>query len=199
MDAPMTFNRMILATTALVSALFPLGLIAADDAASCTADPSAKVHVVILGKDSGLDGFPTEAIYEEGDLIDGERNGLWKRYYPTGQVRSEIHFSSGDAFGDYRLYNQTGELYEEGRWEHGMNVGKLRRFYPDGTIQQLLTFDSHGVGQGEQRHYHDNGQLEMVIQLSDGEESGDLIRLDREGRVINRTTFSNGSVVQRSH
>jgi antitoxin component YwqK of YwqJK toxin-antitoxin module len=55
------------------------------------------------------------------------------------------------------------------------------------------------VGQGEQRHYHDNGQLEMVVELSNGEEYGDLVRLDREGRVISRTTYQKGRVVQRTH
>ena len=80
-----------------------------------------------------------------------------------------------------------------------MNVGKLRRFWPNGTPQQILTFDSQGVGQGEQRHYHDNGQLEMVVELSNGEEYGDLVRLDREGRVISRTTYQKGRVVQRTH
>ena len=196
MDAPMTFNRLILAAAALASVALPFSLGAAHSEAHSTGEPSAKVHVVILGKDSGLENFPDEAVYEEGDLINGERNGLWKRYFPSGLLRSEIHFASGDVFGDYRLYNNTGELYEQGRWEHGMNVGKLRRFWPDGTIQQLLTFDSEGIGQGEQRHYHNNGQLEMVVQLYDGEESGDLIRLDREGRVLSRTTFENGRLVQ---
>ena len=79
-----------------------------------------------------------------------------------------------------------------------MNVGKLLRYWPNGTLQQQLTFDSQGVAQGQQRHYHDNGQLEMVVDLVDGEESGDLIRIDREGRVLQRTTFRKGHVVQRA-
>jgi|GEM_PF-915872 antitoxin component YwqK of YwqJK toxin-antitoxin module len=199
MDSSMTFNRFLLTAAFMAGVVFPFSLEAAPVEKHMDGDPSAKVHVVILGKDSGLDDFPTEAIYEEGDLVNGVRNGLWQRYFPTGAIRSEIHFAGGDAFGDYRLYNQSGELYEEGRWEHGMNVGKLRRFWPDGTIQQLLTFDSQGVGQGEQRHYHNNGQLEMVVQLLDGEEAGDLIRLDREGRVMSRTTFEDGRAIQRGH
>ena len=53
-------------------------------------------------------------------------------------------------------------------------------------------------GQGQQRYFHDNGQLEMLVELVDGQESGDLIRLDREGWVVSRTTYSTGHIVQRS-
>lgn len=164
-----------------------------------TTDPTPpETHVVVLGKESGRADFPAESIYEEGPMADGERNGLWKRFHSNGQLRSEIHYASGVPFGDYRLYDAEGHVYEEGRWEHGMNVGKLIRYWPNGALQQQLTFDSQGVAQGQQRHYHDNGQLEMVVELTDGEESGDLIRLDREGRVIQRTTYREGQRVQRA-
>ena len=161
--------------------------------------PESTVHVVILGKDSDVEGFPANAVYEEGDLVDGERNGLWSRFHATGTLRSEIHYASGQPFGDYRLYDADGNLYEEGRWEHSMNVGSLRRYWPNGSVQQILAFDGNGVGQGQQRYFHDNGQLEMLVELVDGQESGDLIRLDREGRVLSRTTYSTGHIVQRSH
>lgn len=161
-------------------------------------DPEGKAHVVVLGKDSGLDSFPADAVYEEGDLLDGVRQGVWTRFHANGTLRSEIEYASGDAFGEYRLYDERGQLYEEGRWEYGMNVGTLRRYWPNGSIQQILQFDALGVAQGEQRHFHDNGHLEMVLQLKDGQEHGDLIRLDREGHVTSRTTYRDGRIVQRS-
>lgn len=187
-----------------------LGLLLLSGSALSTASPSltggddpthaeGTAHVVILGKDSGVEAFPADAIYEEGDLVDGERNGLWTRFHANGALRSEIHYASGQPFGDYRLFDTDGNLYEEGRWEYSMNVGSLRRYWPNGSVQQILAFDANGVGQGQQRYFHDNGQLEMLVELVDGQESGDLIRLDREGRVLSRTTYSTGHIVQRSH
>ena len=55
-----------------------------------------------------------------------------------------------------------------------------------------------GVAQGQQRYFHDNGQLEMLVDLRDGQEEGDLVRLDREGRVLSRTTYRSGRIVQRA-
>ena len=37
-----------------------------------------------------------------------------------------------------------------------MNVGSLRRYWPNGSVQQILAFDGNGVGQGQQRYFHDN-------------------------------------------
>ena len=161
-------------------------------------EPTGSQHTVILGKDAQVEGFPADAIYEEGPLVEGLRNGTWKRYHANGGLRSEIHYTDDAPFGDYKLFTDDGLLFEEGRWEHGVNVGHLRRYWPNGTIQQMLTFDKNGVGQGQQRYFHNNGQLEMLVELYDGQEQGDLVRLDRDGQVVKRTTYSDGRIVQRS-
>ena len=198
MPAPMNSTRIFMSLLLLFG-----GTVFAQvtpDAVQSTPDaPKGKSHMVVLGKNSGIAAFPSNAIYEEGDLVNGEKNGLWTRYYANGEMRSQIHYAANQPFGDYRLYGEQGELFEEGRWENSMNVGSLRRYWPNGSIQQILSFDGNGTGQGQQRYFHDNGQLEMLVELVNGQESGDLIRLDREGRVVSRTTYSTGHVVERSH
>jgi len=182
----------------LVLALM-IGPVIGSSAYSPTADgdPKESQHVVILGKDAAVEGFPADAIFEEGDLVNGRREGVWKRYHDNGNVRSEIHYVHDAPFGHYKVFSDEGRLLEEGRWEHGVNVGHLRRYWPNGTVRQMLTFDQQGVGQGQQRYFHDNGQLEMLVDLLDGQEEGDVIRLDREGRVTSRTTYRSGRMMQR--
>ena len=191
----MKFDSLILMLSLVVAPVF--STLAHGNGIKNGGTPSPE-HTVILGKDAGVNGFPMDAIYEEGPMSDGMRNGHWKRYHASGALRSEIHYIDDVPFGAYKLYTESGTLIEEGRWEHGVNVGHLRRYWPNGTVQQLLTFDEIGVGQGQQRYFHDNGQLEMLVVLKDGREEGDLIRLDRDGRVINRTTYTSGHIVQRS-
>ena len=81
-----------------------------------TQTPSSPEHVVITGMDSGLEDFPADAIFEEGDLVDGRREGLWQRYHANGALRSEIHYHDDAPFGDYKVYSDDGLLTEEGRW-----------------------------------------------------------------------------------
>ncbi len=191
----MKFDSLLLLVSLMVSPIIG-GF--ANVATPFTEAPSQPEHVVITGLDAGIDDFPAHAVFEEGDLIDGRREGLWQRYHANGAVRSEIHYHNDTPFGDYKVYSEGGLLTEEGRWEQGVNVGHLRRFWPNGTIQQMLTFDKMGVAQGQQRYFHDNGQLEMLVDLRDGQEEGDLVRLDREGRVLSRTTYRSGRIVQRA-
>ncbi len=193
----MKFDSTILMLSLLVTPV--LGSLAHGHDREAPEQTNGPEHVIILGKEADVKDFPAEAIYEEGVILDGRRDGLWKRYHANGELRSEIHYTQDAPFGDYRLYSDDGNLYEEGRWEHGVNVGHLRRYWPNGTIQQMLTFDTQGVGQGQQRYFHDNGQLEMLVELHNGDEEGDLVRLDRDGRVVSRTTYSSGRIVQRAH
>ena len=196
--APMNSTRIFMSFVLLFGGTV-LAQVKPDAIKSVPDAPEGKSHMVVLGENSGIASFPSDAIYEEGDFVDGEKNGLWTRYYANGKMRSQIHYAADQPFGDYRLYGEQGELFEEGRWENSMNVGSLRRYWPNGSIQQILSFDGNGTGQGQQRYFHDNGQLEMLVELVDGQESGDLIRLDREGRVVSRTTYSTGHIVRRSH
>ena len=196
--APMNSTRIFMSFVLLFGGTV-LAQVKPDAIKSIPDVPEGKSHMVVLGENSGIASFPSDAIYEEGDFVDGEKNGLWTRYYANGKMRSQIHYAADQPFGDYRLYGEQGELFEEGRWENSMNVGSLRRYWPNGSIQQILSFDGNGTGQGQQRYFHDNGQLEMLVELVDGQESGDLIRLDREGRVVSRTTYSTGHIVRRSH
>ena len=196
----MKFDSFILMLSMVVTPILgTMAHVPGNDQKEPTSTPEDKEHMVILGKDAEVHNFPAEAVYEEGPMVNGMRNGNWKRYYASGQLRSLIHYTDDAPFGAYTLFTETGSLMEEGRWEHGVNVGHLRRYWPNGTVQQLLTFDEFGVGQGQQRYFHDNGQLEMLVELKDGQEEGDLVRLDREGRVVNRTTYISGRIVQRAN
>lgn len=192
----MNFDTTILMLSMLVAPV--LGSMTTGPGKSGGEVPQSPEHVVILGKDAQVQDFPADAVYEEGQMLEGRRNGVWKRYHANGEVRSEIHYTNDAPFGGYKLYSDSGKLIEEGRWEHGVNVGHLRRYWPNGTIQQMLTFDANGVAQGQQRYFHDNGQLEMLVELNNGEEQGDLVRLDRDGRVVSRTTYNSGHIVQRT-
>ncbi len=121
--------------------------------------------------------------------VDGLRSGTWKQlYHANGRpaFRNPLRHADDAPFGDYRArYTDDGVLYEEGRWEHGVNVGTpaplLAQWHARSRCSPL-TSQRGGPGTSSAT-YHDNGQLEMVVELSDGEEQGDLVRLDREGRV----------------
>lgn len=155
-------------------------------------DDENAVYTSVLGSESGVVGFPAEAIFEEGPEVDGERHGVWSRFHSDGAMRSQVTYDSGRPNGPYSLYDNSGNVMEEGTWTRSANTGELRRYYPNGILRQIFTFEGTGKRHGEQRYYHDNGQLEMVVNMVKGAEQGDVTRMDRTGRVISRTSFRSG-------
>ena len=155
-------------------------------------DDDRSVYTAVLGIESGIVGFPADAIFEEGAMLDGERHGVWSRFRADGAMRSQVTYEAGRPNGPYSLYDKLGNVMEEGNWTRSANTGELRRYFPNGTLRQIFTFDNIGKRHGEQRYYHDNGQLEMVVNMTHGAEEGDVVRMDRTGRVISRTSFRTG-------
>ena len=51
-------------------------------------------------------------LWSEGEFTDGMREGITKSYHPNGQVRYAGSFTNGKKFGEWRFYDENGELLE---------------------------------------------------------------------------------------
>jgi antitoxin component YwqK of YwqJK toxin-antitoxin module len=67
---------------------------------------------------------------ESGELLmegplnsKGEKNGLWKSYYPNGNVWSEGEFKDGLDHGIRKAYYENGQKRFEGKYENGRKRG----------------------------------------------------------------------------
>lgn len=59
-----------------------------------------------------------------GYLENGQRNGLWQAYYPTGVKWSEGEFRNGKNHGKSKVYYETGASRYEGLYIQGQKAGK---------------------------------------------------------------------------
>lgn len=82
-----------------------------------------------------------EHVYQDGKFLD-ERykpfNGVYKYYYPGGQVREEITYQDGKSLGPRRGYYPSGQLrfeYEVTK-ENPYSSGKA--YYPNGVLQSVI-------------------------------------------------------------
>ena len=138
---------------------------------------------------------PAYAAYakiEEGDYLHDQKKGVWKRYWPDGQVRSEITFVQGKALGPYKLFYANGRLEEEGNWQEGKHIEQMRRYYANGKLKEELVYDDEGTKQGVQRFYHENGKLALEVPMDQGAEHGIQRRFDAEGALLEERQFENG-------
>jgi len=77
----------------------------------------------------------------KGDTINrrdaaGLQEGVWRKYYKSDTLASEMFFHYGRHQGLFRTWSETGKLQTEVMFRKGnMEVGDGKIFYPDGTVK----------------------------------------------------------------
>ena len=56
-------------------------------------------HWIIKGYMVNDKAYPADATVEEGDYKDNRKEGLWKKYWPDGKLKSEIVYVLGQTGG----------------------------------------------------------------------------------------------------
>ncbi len=148
----------------------------------------------IYGRMKALKGFGPDQVIEEGNFQNSRKKGLWKRYYPSGDLKSTITYHRSRPNGPYAIYYPNGNLQEKGTWEYNKNVGEFERYHPDGTLAQDFTFSPSGKRDGVQKYYHENGNLEVRVAVKNGKEDGIMERYYPDGRLKERKLFREGKV-----
>jgi antitoxin component YwqK of YwqJK toxin-antitoxin module len=143
---------------------------------------------------AGKPGYPDGSIVEEGRYANGKRVGPWKRYWPNGRVMSEVTYRMGRPQGPYATYYPTGKLEEQGTWDLDRNTGRFQRWHPNGRIAQDFVFNAYGLRDGEQKYFHENGQLAVQVTIVDGKEDGTLERYTPDGQLQQVARFNQGVI-----
>lgn len=137
-------------------------------------------------------GFQPDATVEEGLYRDNKKEGVWKKFYPSGVLRSEITYDANKPFGPYAIYYENAQLEEKGTWQRNKNVGNFERYYENGELQQRFFFADSGKRNGTQYYYHDNGQVELEVEIINGKEQGVMKRYFPDGRLKEEKTLNDG-------
>lgn len=151
-------------------------------------------HWVIKASMKPTPGYGPDAILEEGDYKDNKKVGMWKTYYASGKLKSEIEHKNNRPSGKYITYYENGKIEEEGNWKNGINTGTFKRYYPNGQVAQEKTFNESGKTQGKVTYYYSNGKKELEFSSNNGVEEGEMTRYYPNGDVKEKKTFAGGKV-----
>ncbi len=144
---------------------------------------------VIFGKMRNLPDYKPENIIEEGVYKKSRKQGLWKKYFPTGEIKSEIEYKNGRASGVFKTYHPNGQIEEKGNWKGRVYTGDFERYYEDGTLAQKKNFNEKGKTEGVVEYYHVNGQLELSFSTDNGKEAGTATRYWPNGDIKETIEF----------
>jgi len=138
------------------------------------------------------EGYRTGNLVEKGNYENGRKQGLWKKYYPNGRLKSEITYVNSRPKGPYTLYYDNGKVEEKGNWERTKNTGSFKRYHPNGKLAQEFKFTASGKRSGAQRYYYENGNLRLEGTWQEGEESGQIKEYYENGDLMAVKNFNNG-------
>ena len=141
-----------------------------------------------------LPAYPAEAKVEEGKFADSKKLGIWKMYYPSGIIKSEITYTENRPKGYAKMYYENGKLQEEGLWENNRWVGDYKSYYDNGQVFYDFKYNNSGKREGEQKYFYDNGQTMMKGDMHDGKESGVWEERYETGDLRAKKSFNEGSL-----
>ena len=147
-----------------------------NDTINQTVDNKKQGYWIIIGNMRNLPDYNPSDTIEEGFFKNNRKVGMWKKYYPSGALKSEITYINGRASGAFSTYYPNGQLEENGNWKGRVYTGNFERYYEDGTIAQKKTFNEKGKTEGVVEYYHTNGKLELSFTTNNGKEAGKASR-----------------------
>jgi len=153
---------------------------------------------VITGNMINDPAFSSNSVVEEGNYTNDLKTGIWKKYYPSGELRSEIAFLNNKPNGTYTLYYQNGVIEEKGSWSRNKNTGEFERNYKNGNPHQRFQFSDSGKRNGAQTYYHENGKIALEVNIVNGKETGVMKRYNEKGTLQEEKTFADGIFVEGS-
>jgi antitoxin component YwqK of YwqJK toxin-antitoxin module len=79
---------------------------------------------------------------EEGEYIEGMRDGEWKSYYTNGKLKFEGKFIEDNPHGEHIWYWDNGKLRDKGNYIMGRKHGDWITYNIDGTPFLVITFEN---------------------------------------------------------
>ena len=101
------------------------------------------------------------------DIDENPINGLYKIYYPNGNVRMEVDSKAGHPDGTGKFYGEDGVLMYSAHFENGVLNGVLLNYYADGHVHNELSY-LNGKLEGEQKTFDEEGNLTVSAVFAHG-------------------------------
>lgn len=139
-------------------------------------------------------------IYSNGKVIgegivdaEGRRQGPWKEFYETGELRSQGKYKNGSREGEWVFFYENGKEEQRGTYLRGKPDGDWKWTYLNGqTWREEVFYD--GLEEGLAIEYSDSGKVvakgnylsgeregEWLIDLGDDREEGTYVAGQRSG------------------
>jgi antitoxin component YwqK of YwqJK toxin-antitoxin module len=98
-------------------------------------------HCVFFFYNQDLPMNLRDSTIQEGDYVNGKREGEWRTFYPDGKLKESVFYKDGFVDGKVKLYFPTGCPALEGNYFRGYWSGEFVQYYSDSCGKILCRRD----------------------------------------------------------
>ncbi len=127
----------------------------------------------------------------EGQVKDNLPYGIWRTYYPSGNLKNVANYDEGDVTGEFYQYfdKKPRQLMVQANYDHDLLEGEYFEYWPNGAIKAKLHYKD-GKLHGESLYYFPTGQLKTKGKYRKGEKKGKWLFYNQKGEVIGKKRYS---------
>ncbi len=155
----------------------------------------------------------TNHLYHEVFVNNGKREGNYKKYYKTGELKIDCHYINGKLNGSCKTYYKSGKLKLECNYINGKKEGILYSYeenyktqlnYINGNIEgkaYIYITDSNilcceieyknGKQCGEFKTYYDDGSVKNVFSAINLKKNGNYKKYDENNNILVDCNYKN--------
>ncbi len=137
--------------------------------------------------------YDNESVWAEGSVSESKPQGIWRMYYPSGNLMGLLRFEAGLLQGVCTFYFDTPDKTEKASVEFSSNIvtGKYTELYKNGKQKCEIPVEN-GVPDGEALFYFENGQIKMKGEYKDSLMDGKWFYYNEMGKEVAKKKYSEG-------
>ncbi len=132
----------------------------------------------------------TDQVLEQGEYENWRKHGIWKEYWPNGQIKKAQEWKQGLVHGEEQEWAENGTKILQGTNDRGLASGKWTRWYENGSVAETWECDDKGKKHGPYSRLNQDGSPKTKGWFKHGDRIGDWTYWDEQGYAKISHAFS---------
>lgn len=148
------------------------------------------IAILMFGclKDKSVKIYNDGIISEEYAVTNGEKNGYYKKFYPSGKIEIIGNYRFDRADGVFTYFYQNGKISMRSVYKNGSRDGPFQQYDSLGNVEVSGVMTA-GISNGQFRWFYPGGKLKEIEEY----EEGNLyhsIEFDKDGDTTSDTWYA---------
>lgn len=132
----------------------------------------------------------------KGYYREGLKDGIWKSWYPNGNLYVTQEWDKGQKDGAFRVYQPDGRFKEKGNYKNGELSGSRVSYFDNGKVRLTETY-RRDILHGPYREYYPDGTLKIAAKYKEGELHGPYRLYNEAGELQEILRYRNGELKEK--